>query len=113
MEHIKTTHVGSLPRPVDLTDMLTARDRGERVDGIDERISQAVAEIVGRQRDAGLTVVNDGEAGKITYATYVTSRLDGFEGVSEQPRLRPQGWEEFPDFFTRIPIVELECPSCT
>jgi 5-methyltetrahydropteroyltriglutamate--homocysteine methyltransferase len=77
-EHILTTHTGSLPRPPELTAALQRRDRGEgEDDGLDAQIRDAVADIVRRQADAGVTVVNDGEAGKIGYSTYVKERLEG------------------------------------
>ncbi|HEV3382851.1 MAG TPA: hypothetical protein VG142_17950, partial [Trebonia sp.] len=80
-EHILTTHTGSLPRPPELLDALQRRDRGEG-DGklLEEQVRAAVADVVRRQADAGVSVVNDGEAGKIGYATYVKERLDGFGG---------------------------------
>lgn len=112
MTKLRTTHAGSLPRPADLTEMLTARDHGEVVEGIDERVAAAVGELVRWQLDAGLSVVNDGEASKINYSTYVTDRLEGFGGPSEPGhRLRPD-LREFPDFFARMPTADLARPAC-
>src|SRR4051794_41980853 len=80
-EHILTTHTGSLPRPPELLEALQRRDRGEGDGaGLDDRVRAAVAEVVRRQADAGVSVVNDGEAGKIGYSTYVKERLQGFGG---------------------------------
>jgi 5-methyltetrahydropteroyltriglutamate--homocysteine methyltransferase len=81
-DRILTTHVGSLPRPDDLTAMLMARDRGEALDAaaFEARVTQGVAEVVKRQRDSGIDVVNDGEWSKPDYSTYVKNRLTGFEG---------------------------------
>jgi 5-methyltetrahydropteroyltriglutamate--homocysteine methyltransferase len=47
-----------------------------------KRVEDAVDECVQRQVDAGLTVVNDGEMSKPSYATYIKDRLAGFEGES-------------------------------
>jgi 5-methyltetrahydropteroyltriglutamate--homocysteine methyltransferase len=75
-DHILTTHTGSLPRP----DWLTADAPGPDV-------ARAVAQLVGRQRSAGIDVVSDGEAGKASYATYVTDRLTGFGEADDEPFL--------------------------
>jgi 5-methyltetrahydropteroyltriglutamate--homocysteine methyltransferase len=88
-DRILTTHTGSLPRPAALT------DRND-----DSMVREAVAETVRRQRDAGVDVVNDGEASKPSYATYVQERLSGFGG---DPVFLPmRGLEEFPEFVARM-----------
>src|ERR671937_1292575 len=78
-----TTHVGSLPRPDDLIAMMWAREDGIPVDAatIDDRVSAAVDEVVARQIKAGIDIVNDGEWGKPSYATYIKDRLNGFGGT--------------------------------
>jgi len=68
-ERILTTHTGSLPRPASLTDLTDPA-----------AVRAAVDETVARQRAAGIDIVNDGEASKPSYATYVTERLTGFGG---------------------------------
>src|SRR4051812_17985672 len=90
-DRILTTHTGSLPRSDDLLADLVRRDRGEAVDteALDARIRAEVAALVRRQADAGVAVVNDGEAGRIGYATYVTERLEGFGGGGRPPRPAP------------------------
>ncbi|HEX4861776.1 MAG TPA: cobalamin-independent methionine synthase II family protein [Rhizomicrobium sp.] len=77
-----TTHTGSLPRPDDLIRMMFAKEEGVPVDAaaLDTRVREAVFDIVGRQRDAGVDIVNDGEMSKPSYATYVKDRLSGFGG---------------------------------
>ena len=77
-----TTHVGSLPRPDDLIAMMWAREDGIPVDAaaLDERVCRAVDEAVARQAQAGIDIVNDGEWGKPSYATYIKDRLNGFGG---------------------------------
>lgn len=77
-----TTHVGSLPRPDDLIDLMFAREEGIPLDreALAERIERAVDEAVARQVAAGVDIVNDGEWPKPSYATYIKDRLNGFGG---------------------------------
>jgi 5-methyltetrahydropteroyltriglutamate--homocysteine methyltransferase len=86
MTRIATTHVGSLPRGPELVPLLIARDRGEDYDSTEfERLVQAaVDEAVQRQVEAGVSIVSDGELGKIGYSTYVIERLEGFGGHTER-----------------------------
>src|SRR5437660_4009538 len=79
-----TTHVGSLPRPDDLIALMWAREDGIPVDkaAMKERVSRAVDEAVARQTKAGIDIVNDGEWGKPSYATYIKDRLNGFGGAA-------------------------------
>lgn len=79
---ILTTHTGSLPRPQDLIQIMWAKGDGIPVDkdALDKRIASAVDEVVKRQVDAGVSIVNDGEMSKSSYAIYVKDRLKGFGG---------------------------------
>lgn len=79
-ERILTTHVGSLPRPQDLLALVQARASGESFDAarLAANLSKGVVEIVARQRQAGLDLVNDGELGKPGFIHYVNERLSGF-----------------------------------
>jgi 5-methyltetrahydropteroyltriglutamate--homocysteine methyltransferase len=107
-----TTHTGSLPRPAELTELLVRRDRGEAVADLATPISQAVRELVVHQIEAGITVVNDGEASKINYASYVKERFDGFGGASV-PRRVSRDQLDFPDYMERIfGTVGVERPAC-
>ncbi|MGH9286686.1 MAG: cobalamin-independent methionine synthase II family protein [Acidimicrobiales bacterium] len=83
---ILTTHTGSLPRPDDLIQVMWAKGDGIPVDAaaLSGRIASAVQEIVDRQVEAGISIVNDGEMSKPSYATYVKDRLHGFGGESVQ-----------------------------
>lgn len=98
---ILTTHVGSLPRGSELTELLFAAERGEPVDcgRFDTVVGAAVDEAVRRQKDAGIDIVSDGEMSKISYATYIKDRISGFEGDS--PRRAPADLEAFPSFLER------------
>jgi len=83
---ILSTHTGSLPRPDDLIAMMWAVGDGIPVDrsALEARVESAVTEIVAKQVAAGVSVINDGEMSKPSYATYVKDRLGGFEGESVQ-----------------------------
>lgn len=100
-ERILTTHVGSLPRPLDVTTGIFALERGEPVDAAehDAVIRRAVSDVVARQVESGVDVVSDGEMDKISYATYIKYRISGFEGDS--PRTPPADLEDFPGFLQR------------
>ena len=102
MDKIKTTHVGSLPRSNELSDLLFKKDKGENIDinHFDETVKRDVKKIVKRQKDLGIDFVSDGEMSKISYATYVKDRIDGFSGESE--RKAPQDLDDFPSFKERI-----------
>jgi 5-methyltetrahydropteroyltriglutamate--homocysteine methyltransferase len=78
---ILTTHVGSLPRPVDLLDLLKARASGEAVEAsvLEDSVRRAVVATVAEQRAHGIDVVTDGEMGKLGFFTYVSERLGGLE----------------------------------
>ena len=77
-----TTHTGSLPRPDDLIRMMYAREEGIPVEAapLAQRVASAVEEVVCKQADAGVDIVNDGEMSKPSYATYIKDRLSGFGG---------------------------------
>ena len=102
-ERILTTHVGSLPRPDDLIQMMFAKEEGIPVDrnALDARVSKAVSEIVASQAEAGVDIINDGEMSKPSYATYIKDRLTGFGGesntfvyqdVAEFPNMAERPW---------------------
>src|SRR6476660_761792 len=80
-ERILTAHAGSLPRPDDLREMVLAKARGEPCDQatLEARLKSAVAEIVKRQVECGLDVVNDGELSKPNFTDYVSARIAGCE----------------------------------
>lgn len=86
MAHIKTTHVGSLPRGEELTPLLLARDAGKPYDAaeFDRVVGAAVDEAVRQQVAAGVSIVSDGELGKVGYSTYMIERLSGFGGHTDR-----------------------------
>lgn len=100
-DRILTTHVGSLPRSKEVTDLIFAAEREEPIDPavFDVVVGAAVSDAVARQRAAGIDIVSDGEMSKISYATYIKDRITGFEGDS--PRSPPADLEMFPTFLER------------
>ena len=102
MDKIKTTHVGSLPRSNELSDLLFKKDKKEKIDtnNFDEIVKRDVKKIVEKQINLGIDFISDGEMSKISYATYVKDRIDGFSGESE--RKAPQDLDDFPSFKERI-----------
>ena len=97
-----TTHTGSLPRPDDLVRTMYAKETGVPVEAaaLNRRIADAVAEVVHKQADAGLDIVNDGEMSKPSYATYIKDRLAGFGG--ETNTFVYQDLEDFPSLRQRV-----------
>jgi len=99
---ILTTHVGSLPRSQDLSELLFAKDKKENFnqERFNEVVKKNVEEVVKRQLKIGIDVVSDGEMSKISYATYVKDRIKGFSGESE--RRAPADLDAFPNYKMKI-----------
>jgi len=103
-ERILTTHAGSLPRPADLLEMVRALADGRPYDrdAYARRVKSAVGEIVRRQVELGVDVIDDGEMGKPSFVTYVIDRLSGFELSDKATELPWSGSKEyvsFPEFY--------------
>ncbi len=83
-----TTHVGSLPRPADLLDLMKAKVSGVAYDKAAHvrRVKSAVAECVKKQVETGIDIVSDGEQSKPGFFSYVRERLEGFEERPGQKR---------------------------
>jgi 5-methyltetrahydropteroyltriglutamate--homocysteine methyltransferase len=104
-DRILTTHVGSLPRPPELRQMLVRKDQGEPFDKaeLDRLARQAVADIVRRQVAVGVDIVNDGEMSKPGYSTYIADRLSGFAGHEPaKPRLDTRDHPNFLAAYERM-----------
>ncbi|MCC6472280.1 MAG: cobalamin-independent methionine synthase II family protein [Burkholderiales bacterium] len=80
-ERIRTTHTGSLPRPPELLETMRAIAEGRPYDRevYEAAVKAHVAEVVRKQVQAGIDVVNDGETSKPSFQAYVAERLEGFE----------------------------------
>ncbi len=102
MTRILTTHVGSLPRRQEVVDFIFARENGERYDesAFERAMAAHVLDVVGRQRQAGIDIVSDGETSKISYATYVKDRYTGFSGDSA--RNAPADLKLYPTYLERL-----------
>src|SRR5882757_1653486 len=103
-DRILTTHVGSLPRPDDLFEMMLARMDGKPVDEqvYAARVKTAVEDSVHEQVGAGLDIVSDGEMGKPSFITYAAQRLSGLEkreGVRPSPFSNTRETKDFPDYY--------------
>ncbi len=103
-DRILTTHVGSLPRPEDLFELMLARMDGKPVDeeAYAERVRQAVRDTVREQVAAGIDIVNDGEMGKPSFITYAASRLSGLEkreGNRPSPFANTRETRDFPEYY--------------
>ena len=83
-ERILTTHVGSLPRPPDLLEMIQAKEQGRPIDAeaFAGRVKSAVAAVVRKQAEAGIDIAADGEMGRFGFIPYVNERLTGLEARS-------------------------------
>jgi 5-methyltetrahydropteroyltriglutamate--homocysteine methyltransferase len=103
---IRTTHVGSLPRPPELYELVAAEDAGEAIDrgAYDRVVREAVRDVVRRQAEAGVSFVSDGEMSKIGYATYVRHRLGGYE-LGDVPRATPADLDAYPSWRDRQAVL--------
>jgi 5-methyltetrahydropteroyltriglutamate--homocysteine methyltransferase len=99
---IRTTHVGSLPRGPELVPLLLARDHGEPYDAaeFDRVVQVAVDDAVAKQVAAGVSIVSDGELGKVGYSTYVIERLSGFGGHT--PRKPAKDLAQVPELAKKL-----------
>lgn len=105
-DRILTTHAGSLPRPDDLREMITAKDEGRAYDpeALAQRVQRAVTEVVQMQIESGIDIINDGEESKRSFSTYARERLGGYEERPPTPEELPsmisgRDMQEFPEYF--------------
>ena len=100
-DRILVSHVGSLPRPATLSELLIRQEAGETIDAAElaRQVEIATAHVIGKQVEAGVDVGNDGEQSRVGFQTYVPRCLCGFGGESRRPPSRDQ---------TRLPKL---CPA--
>jgi 5-methyltetrahydropteroyltriglutamate--homocysteine methyltransferase len=122
-DRIQTTHIGSLPRPRDLLDILKARLLGQPYDESRYRtlLTKSVADSVRKQVECGIDFVTDGEFSKPGFFTYIQERLEGYEARPNQKLiLFQQEVEAFPEYYAEyfktamlggalIPITPVVC----
>jgi 5-methyltetrahydropteroyltriglutamate--homocysteine methyltransferase len=97
--------VGSLPRSAGLAEMLLKRDHGKDFDeaAFEALVSTEIENIVRAQVEAGVSIVSDGELGKVGYSTYVTSRLSGFGGHVD--RTPAKDLADLPDLRAKLAAI--------
>jgi 5-methyltetrahydropteroyltriglutamate--homocysteine methyltransferase len=122
-DHIRTTHIGSLPRPHALLDLMKAKYGGEPYDQarLDAVIASSVADCVRRQAECGIDIVSDGEFSKPGFFTYMRERFDGFESRPGQKVAKfDREVSAFPEYYAQyfkeammggalVPVVPLVC----
>ena len=122
-DHIRTTHIGSLPRPHKLLDILKAKYSDQHYDEaeLNSILAQAVTDCVRKQVECGIDVVTDGEYSKPGFFTYIRERFDGFESrPSQKLILFQQEVSAFPEYYAQyfkeammggaiLPIVPVVC----
>ncbi len=117
MVKIRTTHVGSLPRSNELSSLLALKDNKQKISikKFDEVVRNNVLEAVKKQINTGVDIVSDGEMSKISYATYIKDRVNGFSGESE--RRAPKDLDDFPSFKKKLILSggtpTYQRPCCT
>jgi len=107
-DRILVSHVGSLARPPDLMEMLVARNEGKpfNAEALARRTREAVADVVEKQIECGIDIVNDGELGKSNFSRYTKERLGGFierpAGADFKPTsIFGRDMLEFTEYFNR------------
>jgi 5-methyltetrahydropteroyltriglutamate--homocysteine methyltransferase len=122
-DRIQTTHIGSLPRPHDLLDIMKAKFAKQPYDNkaYQAKLSKAVADCVRKQVDCGIDFVTDGEFSKPGFFTYIQERLEGFEARPNQKLILFQKEvSSFPEYYaeyfkqammggTIVPITPVVC----
>jgi 5-methyltetrahydropteroyltriglutamate--homocysteine methyltransferase len=115
-DRMLTTHTGSLPRPKDLLALLQEREEG-RLRGeaaLHDRTRSAVLDIVRKQAETGLSVINDGEQGRADYTIYVKDRLTGFSGESTPwPNTDAEEFPEWAEMARQFAPPFQKRPACT
>jgi 5-methyltetrahydropteroyltriglutamate--homocysteine methyltransferase len=108
IDRILVTHVGSLARPSNLMEMLVARNEGKPYDQelLAKRMREAVAEVVEKQIECGVDIINDGELGKSNFSRYTRERLSGFVERPAGADFKPtsifgRDMLEFTEYFNR------------
>jgi 5-methyltetrahydropteroyltriglutamate--homocysteine methyltransferase len=101
-DRVQTTHIGSLPRPHNLLDVMKAKFSGQPYDQkqFEAMLAGAVGEVVRKQVECGIDIITDGEFSKPGFFTYIQERLDGFERRPNQKmKLFQKEVEAFPEYY--------------
>jgi 5-methyltetrahydropteroyltriglutamate--homocysteine methyltransferase len=122
-DRIQTTHIGSLPRPHNVLDLLKAKFSGKPYDEktLEAALTKAVADTVKKQVECGIDFVTDGEFSKPGFFTYIQERLEGYEvRPNEKFALFEQEVKAFPEYYeqyfkdammggTIVPLAPVVC----
>ncbi len=101
-DRIQTTHIGSLPRPHVLLDLMKAKFNGQPYDErrYEALLAESVRDVVRKQVACGIDIVTDGEFSKPGFFTYIQERLEGFERRPDQKlKLFQKEVEAFPEYY--------------
>jgi 5-methyltetrahydropteroyltriglutamate--homocysteine methyltransferase len=122
-DRVQTTHIGSLPRPHAVLDLMKAKFGGQPYDqkAYDAAITKAVADSIRKQVECGIDIVTDGEVSKPGFFTYIQERLEGYEARPNQKMLLfQQEVAAFPEYYAQyfkdammggaiVPITPVVC----
>jgi 5-methyltetrahydropteroyltriglutamate--homocysteine methyltransferase len=116
MAAIKTTHVGSLPRPAEMMARLIRKQDVTTAD-----LKQYLTTILERQLSLGITYINNGELPRMDYVQSTVSRISGFGATDTAPM--PRDLEELPELSRRFggrnglitlnPKAPVKLPACS
>lgn len=116
MNTIKTTHVGSLPRPPEMNARLLRKQAIAHAE-----LKRYVSAVMQKQLDLGMTYVNNGELPRMDYVQSTVNRIAGFNGTGVAPV--PQDLQEVPELSRRFnrrnglitlnPKAPVQLPACT
>lgn len=119
INRILTTHVGSLPRCAELSQLLIDQEQKNLTsnENLTRKIEEGMEKVIAKQISAGIDIGNDGEQYRVGFQTYVPQRFQGFSGESKRRSIIEIS--EFPDY--TIPLLEKKiarakihnCPCCT
>jgi 5-methyltetrahydropteroyltriglutamate--homocysteine methyltransferase len=105
-DRILVSHAGALPRPNDLRDLLMAKESGKDYDRAtySRRVREVIADMVRKQVETGIDIVNDGEESKRSFSSYARTRIKGFEERTVDTTGDPntiylRDLKDFPGFF--------------
>jgi 5-methyltetrahydropteroyltriglutamate--homocysteine methyltransferase len=105
-DRVLVSHAGALPRPNDLRDLLIARESGKPHDeaAYNRRVREVVSEVVDKQMESGIDVINDGEESKRSFSSYAQTRISGFverevDTTGQPSTIYLRDLQDFPGFF--------------
>jgi 5-methyltetrahydropteroyltriglutamate--homocysteine methyltransferase len=91
VDRILVSHAGNLPRPAYLDEQIRGDDKKSLGAEYTSRLPPAVREIVKRQIEVGIDIVNDGEFAKAgSYSGYMHERVTGYSRANVDRSAPPQ-----------------------